>query len=108
MQKGEKMNKQEMIEIIKELDPKVKEKDSEFLSALILLSALEVGTEAHVIAEFLDVPYNKVTERTTKLHDNGVFVDGAIHCEWMDEKTGGIAFWLDVAIAEGYVERVSE
>jgi len=108
------MDREEIREMVHELDPKLDEKDDSFLSAMVLLSALEVGTDTDKIADFLSVPREDIVDRVMRLYDNGVFSDdaehpdGVVRCEWMKEETGGIAFWLDVAVAEGFVERVKE
>jgi hypothetical protein len=37
-----------------------------------------------------------------------VWEKGRVCGDWDDEKTGSIAFWLDVTVALGWVERVAE
>lgn len=97
---------QEIKNIIHELDPNLQEEDSAFSSAMILLAAAEVGPNADDIASLTNLSSEAVKERFARLEQNGVFKDGKIYCDWFDEETGTTAFWLDVCIAEGTINRV--
>lgn len=94
---------------VKQMDPSLTETDSAFESAVILLSALVVGPAVRRVAQFTGYPQRRVSERFARLKAGGVIRGGKMVIEWFDEEGGGIAFWLDVLVAEGQMQRrVSE
>jgi len=91
---------------IKRLDPNLKEDDEGYLHALLLLSSLQVGTSIKKLAEFTHLDIGFVKKAVRLLRKSGVFVGRKISAsEWFEEKTGGIAFWLDVGVAGGLIVR---
>ena len=90
---------------VKRMDPNVDENSSEFRSAVILLSALVVGPRVREVATFTGYKYRDVAERFRRLRASGVVRQGQLSIQWFDEDGGGIAFWLDVLVAEGMMAR---
>ena len=95
----------ELKQTIHELDPELKETDDYFKSALVLLTALYVGPRVVAVSKFTGLPRQFVRERAARLRDSKVWVKGATQGEWRDPDNGGIAFWMDVAVAEGLLAR---
>jgi len=91
-------------EVVK-LDPKVKRSSESFFVACILLSALQVGANSKKVAKFLEVKENRVKTYAKNLKESGIWKNGKTHCDWFDEKDGGIAFWCDVLVGEGKLKR---
>ena len=76
----------------------------EYNVALILLSALNVGSNIRRIARFTGLTYRHVTEVGRRLRSNGVWVGRKTACNW-DDKDGGLEFILDITVGLGFVER---
>lgn len=91
-----------------ELDSMLDEDCSEFHAGCVVLASAFHGPNADRCAKLLDLPRAQVREWGKNLVKNGVWEKGRVCAEWEDEKTGGIAFWLDVTVALGYVERAPE
>ncbi len=86
------------------LDPKLPETDDAYKVGLILLSALQVGAKQKAVADFTGLPISFVQPVAARLRKNKVWVNGITRGDWFS-KDGGIAFWLDVGIGQGYFER---
>ena len=99
------MNVEEIRKEVKRMDQNLNEEDTSFKAAVVLFSALEVGPSAPKVAEFTGYPLTLCQEFSARLRESGVWKDGKTHCEWFDEKYGEIAFWMDVCVAQGLVER---
>ena len=91
--------------VLKELDPNLSSDSEAFKAGLILLAALDVGTSVGAIRGATELPLTTVRLACRNLRSSGVFKGGKIYCEWDDEKSGGIAFWMDVAVANGLIQR---
>jgi hypothetical protein len=91
---------------IRNMDPNVEEDSDNFRAALILLSALEVGTTIHALVRFTGLPRVSVTWIVNNIRRNGIFTrKGQIGGAAWFEKDGGISFWLDVCSALGLMEK---
>jgi hypothetical protein len=90
------------------LDPKIKSEDSSFKTAVLLLSALQVGANINRLVKFTGYPKNFVRERAQRCRQNGIFQGGKVACEWFDKDNGGIGLRCDVLVAEGVLERSTE
>ena len=106
-----KTSLEEIKTLIKEQDANLRSKDKEFHYAVIMLSSalnrLKTTEELHDFTRFqLRECYNCVEN----LKKNGLGWQGKrfMHSGWDDEESGGIAFWLDVSIAMGYIERAQK
>jgi len=92
--------------ILKKMDPNLSEKDKSFNIALILLAAAEVGPNADKIAKRVDMSRKEARKITAKCRNVKLFVKRKIHHGgWLDKKSGGVAFWLDVACVNGWLRR---
>lgn len=95
-------------EWVLELDTKLDGDCVEFDAGCVVLAAAFHGPNADRCAKLLQLSRAQVREWGKNLAANGVWKNGRVYADWDDEKTGGIAFWLDVNIALGYIERVAE
>lgn len=89
---------------VQQLDPSQKPEEPSFKTAVLLLSALQVGANAERLSKFTGYPRTFVSERVRRCRENGIFKGGKVACEWFDEN-GGIALWCDVLVAEGLLAR---
>lgn len=89
------------------MDDKLSEADVSFMAAVCLLSGLVVGARSVAVARFTGYPMGLVKEFSGRLRSANVWTaNGGTRAEWFDEKHGGIAFWCDVAVAQGLLTRV--
>lgn len=89
------------------LDPALNESEDYFKTAVVMLSALKVGTDVDELVKFTRLPEPFIAERVGRLNASGIFDGDEIRANWFDEENGGIAFWMDVAVAEGLIERTN-
>lgn len=102
------MTREQLVAEVKRMDPALSEDSSTFTVALILLASAVVGPNVVRISKLLGVPRSVVAHYSATLRRNRVWVRGKIRCNWHDEETGGAAFWIDVCVAEGLMERVGQ
>jgi hypothetical protein len=91
-----------------ELDLNLDEDCPEFDAGCVVMASAFHGPNADRCAKLLQLPRAQVREWGKRLVANGVWENGRVCADWDDEKTGGIAFWLDVTVALGWVERAPE
>lgn len=91
---------------VRRLDPH--STGSGFQTAVLMLAALQIGTgDVEALQRFTGFDQEFIETRATNLRRNGIWTaDGKTDCAWF-EKDGGIAFWCDVNVAEGLMERGS-
>ena len=100
------MNNKQLIEAeVKKLDPKLKKSEEAFKVATILLSGLQVGANTQAISKFLDIEEKDVKEYEKALRKNGIWKGEKTACDWFDKEYGGVAFWCDVNVALGLLQR---
>lgn len=92
---------------VKALDPDL-EKGETFNIALILMSSCIVGPNIQRLSKFTRFPRSYIAKFSRRLRENRVWVKGKIQCEWFEKEAGGIAFWMDVMVAQGIVTRCKE
>lgn len=95
-------------EAVHELDPALTdESDETYRVAVLMLAASQIGTADDLaLARFTNEHAEWVAQIGQRLRSSGVWTeDGGTACEWFEPESGGIAFWLDVAVAQGLVER---
>ena len=92
--------------IIKEFDPQLEGEGYD--AAQILLSSLIVGPDVDKVSAFTSLDRAFVTQIAQRLVANRVWVEGGVHQNWTDPEDGGIELALDIAVAQGLVERVGE
>jgi hypothetical protein len=92
---------------VRRLDKSLAAEDSSFKTAVILLVAAVHGQSTRRLAEFTDYdpafiePIKRNMRKARLWLQNGK-IDNR---EWFDQESGGAAFWLHVACAQGYLER---
>lgn len=88
---------------VKRLDPKV---DGEtFKVAVLVLSAAVVGPKIPELRKFTGYGREFIVGPVNRLRESGVFTkDHKLAVDWF-KKDGGISFWLDVAVACGWLAR---
>lgn len=101
----EKIDKKFIEAEIKKLDPKLKKSDEYFEIATILLSGLVVGANVKKISDFLNLSIQKVKQYEKNLRKNGIWKGEKTYGEEWFKKNGGLAFWLDVHVVKGYLEK---
>lgn len=87
------------------LDPALDHDDEGFRVAVVLLVSADVGPDVPAIAEVTGYHLEWLTLIASRLTAAGIWADGKVCVEWFDEDSGGIAFWCDVACAQGFMER---
>lgn len=102
------ITKEEINKILKDLDKKLTEKDEGYLPAQILLASAFVGTSKTKITKILNYPIGILEPYVKNIKRGGIWKNNKVHCNWLDEKHGGIAFWSDVLVAQGYLNRVKK
>jgi hypothetical protein len=91
-------------ETIRQMDPGLEEESPQFDAALLMLSALSVGTRnLRRLSLFTEVPYEDVRRVARRLREAGVWTqDGKTVANWdSPSPLGEIAFWTDVNVATG-------
>jgi hypothetical protein len=93
---------------VKRMDPELGEGEEGFDAAVVLMSLLSIPRpwKPRAVARWTGVPERRVATYLARLRKNGVIHRGKLAIDWADPATGAIAFWLDVTIALGYIERV--
>lgn len=91
------------------MDANLSRDSDEFRAALILMSALQVGTTISALVTFTGLPRKSVSWIVANIRRNGIFTRrGQIRgAEWF-EKDGGTAFWMDCCCALGWLKKVRE
>ena len=90
---------------VHKMDPALDETDDTFATAVLLLSAISVGQNVSDLEAFTKLPATFIEPRAKNLLKAGIWKNGKTHAGWMDDETGGIAFWCDVLVAEGMIQR---
>jgi hypothetical protein len=91
--------------ILKKMDPNLKPNDEGYKAAAVLLASVNVGPDQERIAKALGYPRSLVSRFSSNLRKCGVWRNGKVYADWDDPETGGCAFWLDVCVALGLLER---
>ena len=84
-----------------ELDPE----SASYRTALLLVTACEVGHAVHKLALVTGFPREFVARCARRLVDNGVWQDGVTVSPWTTSDSEDAAFWADVGVAEGKLYR---
>lgn len=75
-------------------------------AAMVLLASELVGPYVDRIATFLEYPLDLVRVMGARLHEAKIWEDDEVHYEsWSDPQKGGVAFLLDLMVAEGELIR---
>lgn len=90
---------------VRKMDPNLDSESSSFRAAVVLLAGLVVGANADSIAEFTGYSRAEVRKFGSNLRECGVWRGSKTACGWDDPESGGVAFWMDVCVAEGTLRR---
>lgn len=94
-------------EVSAEIDPTIPDDRDGFDAACVLWTGMVVGPYDQKIAEFLDLPLERVRAYANRLRGQGVWGANTIRVDWEDDETGGVlAFLMDLGVAEGDLFRV--
>ncbi len=99
-----------LVKEVHRLDPKLSKEDDAFKCAVVLLTAaLATGPNVNKVSQFCGYPRTLVRRFASNLRASQVWGHKYIcSSDWNDKKSGGIAFWLDVSIGLGFIERRAE
>ena len=102
------MKLEEIKDEVIRLDPKIKRNDKAFKAAVVILSsAVNQLTTPEQVAKFTG--YGKKTCETflanLKINGLGWGRTKFRHSGWFSKNSGGVAFWLDTAVAIGWIEK---
>jgi hypothetical protein len=88
------------------MDETLAEDSYTFQAAMVLLASELVGPYSDRIATFVGYPPGLVQVIAVRLQEAKIWENDEVHCErWFDPKQGGLAFLLDVMVAEGKLLR---
>lgn len=94
----------EMHKSIRKMDRKLRPETTDYRAAVLLLSSAFVGPNEKTLSEFTGYSLKFIRPRARRLRQNGIWKGNKVVCEWF-KKNGGIAFWCDAAVAEGWLKR---
>lgn len=100
-----KVTKEYIEKTISELDKELSKKDDAFKPACILLSSAFVGADNKKISELLKIPVDEIKPLEKRLRASKVWIKDKVNADWDDKKNGGVAFWCDVGVAQGFIKR---
>jgi hypothetical protein len=88
------------------LDPVITEEDDGFKVAVILISSVIVGANIKRLAIFTHYTREYIAKVGKYFRKNQVWKNGEVDTsEWFKKETGGVAFWMNVAVGQGFVKR---
>ncbi len=92
---------------IRKLDKNCDPATQEGQAAALMLAALKHGCrQTRELARVTGVPLRDAFDIARRLRANRIWrSDGRTHADWANEETGAIAFWCDVAVACGLMNR---
>lgn len=108
------MTVEEAKQEIHKMDPILNEDDKAFKAAVIMLFGSMAGKFTIIsLSENTRYDYSFIRDCVRNLKKEGIWKQNTVkgksnqwkvyHSGWFDEKEGGIAFWLDVNRALGYI-----
>lgn len=103
--KSKDMTIEEVKRIVHKADLKLKESDSGFMTAVILVSSLQVGPYVLKLEKFTGYDRSFIKERAKNFRSSSIWERGRVHVDWF-EKFNSVSFWLDVTCGEGLLSRV--
>jgi hypothetical protein len=92
-----------------ELEPELSGKESapSFKAAVVLLAALESGTDIASLGSLTGYESDFITQISFRMHDAELWVGNDVLCQhWFhDGRIQRMYFWMDVMVAEGQLVR---
>ena len=90
---------------LRKMDPQLDMNDEAAKAALVMLAATQIGQSQTKLAKATGVHRTLVAKFAHNLKKSGIWKNGQTHANWCDKKEGGIAFWCDVLVAQGMMQR---
>ena len=90
---------------VKRLDTELKDNDKGFRVAVLLISSLVCGNQIKELVKFTGYSEYFIKETSKNLRKNGIWEGKKIAAHEWFEKDGAIAFWCDVNVGLGYLEK---
>lgn len=90
---------------VRSFDPALDPESETFRCAVLLLAALEVGQNLARLSRYTQYPRGFVARCARRLVDNGIWRGGETVSSWTDRGPAHQAFWKDVGVAEGKLQR---
>lgn len=97
--------KQEIVDEIKRLDPKLSPDDESYKAAAFLLASIIVGPTVKAVKQATGYREPVVQKFADSAIANGIWKGRRVIGEWDDKETGGLAFWCDVLTITGMFQR---
>lgn len=98
-----------VLHLIREFVRPLFSEDEARAAAVFLLAVVHLGLDVddNRVAAWARLDVSDCVRWRATAYKQGIFrPDGKIHCEWLDERHGTIAFVLDVSVLLGQVTRV--
>jgi len=99
------MNIEEIKKTVTEMDPALDPTDQCYAAAVVLLASVQVGTSVERVRQLTGYSRQVIRDFAKRLRENGVWKGKEVCGDWRDEKTEGVAFWCDVCVAVGWINR---
>lgn len=90
---------------VRRMDPTLKASDPAFRVAVIMLSAIIVGQRADRLVKFTGYLLFDIRQVAKRMRENGLWLPGGRFAAAWAKDGDSIAFWLDVLVGMGHVER---
>lgn len=90
---------------VRSFDPALDPETDTFRCAVLLLAALEVGQNLARLSRYTQYERGFVAQCARRLVDNGTWRGGETVSSWTDRGPAHQAFWKDVGVAEGKLQR---
>jgi hypothetical protein len=102
--------RERLAKILLEIDPKMDQMDDGWQAAMFLLASLSVGCDAQEIADALEFDPAWCGAMAERARSQGIWKDGEVasYAEWQSEEDGGIAFFMDVNVLSGDINRLPD
>lgn len=70
-----------------------------------MLSTCVVGPNIVRVAKFAQLPRETIRQPFNRLRENYVFIGDKLNVQWFSKNDGGIAFIMDLMVAQGLIEK---
>jgi hypothetical protein len=97
--------RQQIEDVIRELDPKLKPTDRTWMPAMFLAASLMIDGDAEEIASALEADLSYIEALATRASANDLWVNGRPDKGLYTGEGGGVAFWCDVSVLAGDMDR---
>jgi hypothetical protein len=95
--------------VVRRLDANLALTSHDAYCAAMLICSSKCGAKMRQILTRTKVPKLAAKKIERRLRDNGVWRgEKVFHSGWDDKETGGIAFWMDVCVGTGMMNRAPQ